>query len=543
MSPHRPNQTVVLGLLGPNLDAGSGPGRWESWRPSVALCQHDDFLVDRLELLYQEKHAPVGRVVDEDVRSVSPETTVRHHNIEFGNPWDFEEVYGALHDFAGDYTFDPESEDYFVHITTGTHVAQICLFLLTESRHFPAKLLQASPPKRRKDSSAGSLSIIDLDLSRYDRIATRFAAEQQEAQSFLKSGIETRNAAFNRLIDEIERVAIHSKEPILLMGPTGAGKSQLARRIFELKQNRRQVEGRFVEVNCATLRGDAAMSTLFGHVKGSFTGATTDRPGLLKAASGGILFLDEIGELGIDEQTMLLRAIEEKRFLPLGSDAESDSEFQLIAGTNRDLRRQVAAGEFRDDLLARINLWTFVLPGLAQRIEDLEPNLDYELRRVAASSGKNVTFNREAREAFLSFATSPAARWSANFRDLGSAVTRMSTLAPDGRIRVDTVAAEIDRLSASWSDARSNRQSGDAVVVHVLGADRAAELDRFERVQLADVLEVCRQSRTLSEAGRVLFAKSRARKARPNDADRLRKYLARFGLAWQDVRHTSSPES
>ena len=111
----------------------------------------------------------------------------------------------------------------------------------------------------------------------WDRIAARFRKETTEARSFLKSGIPTRNAGFNRLIEQIEHVAVNSRDPVLLMGPTGAGKSQLARRIHELKKTRHQIAGAFVEVNCATLRGDAAMSALFGHVKGAFTGALRDR--------------------------------------------------------------------------------------------------------------------------------------------------------------------------------------------------------------------------------------------------------------------------
>jgi transcriptional regulatory protein RtcR len=201
-------------------------------------------------------------------------------------------------------------------------------------------------------------------------------------------------------MERIEHVAIHAREPILLTGPTGAGKSQLARRIFELKKNRHQVSGNFVEVNCATVRGDAAMSTLFGHFKGAFTGAVRDRPGLLRAANGGLLFLDEVGELGVDEQAMLLRALEEKRFLPLGSDREVSSDFQLIAGTNRDLAGAVREGRFREDLLARMNLWTFRLPGLTERPEDIEPNLDYELEQLARRRSLRATMSKEAREQF-----------------------------------------------------------------------------------------------------------------------------------------------
>src|SRR5262245_63661732 len=129
------------------------------------------------------------------------------------------------------------------------------------------------------------------------------------------------------------------------------------------------------------------MSTLFGHVKGAFTGALKDRPGLLRAASGGVLFLDEIGEMGVDEQTMLLRALEEKTFFPLGGDREVKSDFQLIAGTNRDLAVMVSEGRFREDLLARINLWTFRMPGLRERAEDIEPNLEYELSEYARRNG------------------------------------------------------------------------------------------------------------------------------------------------------------
>src|SRR5688572_17937675 len=223
---------VILGLLGTQLDRGVGPRRWENWRPSVSLCQHEELLIDRLELLHDRRSTSTAETVAEDIAGVSPETETRRHVIEFTDPWDFEEVYGVLADFVRGYSFQPEREEYLVHITTGTHVAQICLFLLTESRHLPARLIQTSPPLDRERGSPGRFSIIDLDLSRYDRIAARFAEEQREARTLLKSGIATRNAAFNRMIEEIEHVAIASKEPMLLMGPTGAGKSSLARRVF-----------------------------------------------------------------------------------------------------------------------------------------------------------------------------------------------------------------------------------------------------------------------------------------------------------------------
>jgi len=527
---------VAIGLLGTTLDIGKHPDRWQNWRPSVSLCRQPDLIVRRFELLHGKRDSSLAKTVRADIRTVSPETEVRQHEMEFRDPWDFEEVYETLFKFSRQYPFDTESEDYLIHITTGTHVAQICLFLLTESRYMPGRLVQCSPERDR--SSPGTIKIIDLDLSKYDRIASRFRQEQREAVSYLKGGIDTRNSAFNHLIDRIEQVAIATRDPLLLMGPTGAGKSLLAKRIYELKKNRRAVEGSFVEVNCATVRGDAAMSALFGHVKGAFTGAQKDRPGLLRAADKGVLFLDEVGELGLDEQAMLLRALEEKAFLPLGSDHEAHSDFQLIAGTNRDLFGAVRQGRFREDLLARINLWTFSLPGLKNRSEDIEPNLDFELDRFAEKAGRRVTFSKEARDTFLAFALSPTANWSGNFRDLNAAVARMATLAPGGRISIHIVEEEIRRLLTSWSAPGESPSPAD--LQEFLDDRQLEELDLFDRAQLAFVVDVCRRSRSLSDAGRTLFGASRTRKTFSNDADRLRKYLGRFGLEFSLIQNLTA---
>ena len=528
--------TVVVGLLGTRLDAPPHAERWDHWRPTVSLFEHEDLEPARLVLLADRRAGKLAEMLAEDVRSVSPGTVVEHAPLHFRDPWDFAEVFAVLRAFADAYPFDPEREDYLVHITTGTHVIQICLFLLVETRRIPGRLIQSSPPRGKgRASDRGSYSIIDLDLSRYDQLAARFAAERREGVDFLKGGIPTRNAAFNALIGRIEEVALRSREPILLTGPTGVGKTQLARRIHELKRRAHQVDGALVEVNCATLRGDQAMSALFGHEKGAFTGAVARRDGLLRAADRGLLFLDEIGELGLDEQAMLLRALEEQTFLPLGSDRPVSSRFQLLAGTNRRLHEAVAAGRFREDLLARIELWTFELPALRERPEDLEPNLDFELERLQRDGGRRVTFNKEARARFLAFAAAPSSAWRTNFRDFGATVTRLATLAADGRVRAELVEQEIEHLERKW--ARHAPTGGEDVLAELLPG---VELDRFDRAQLTEVVRACRAARTLSEAGRALFAVSRRARSSTNDADRLRKYLARFGLTFE--RASGLPE-
>jgi transcriptional regulatory protein RtcR len=525
---------VIIGILGPNLDAGEGIERWERWRPTVSLGQHPELLVKRIDLIYPSRYEKLGKIVMEDLAAVSPETETRATHVEFEDPWELESTYSALFEYVRGYKFDVGREEYLVHITTGTHVQQICLFLLTEARYFPGKLIQTAMLPSRERIIEGWYRIFDLDLSKYDRIASRFRQEREQSVEFLKMGIRTRNKNFNRLIDRIEEVAIRSRAPLLLTGPTGAGKSRLAKRIYQLKRERHQLTGEFVEINCATIRGEAAMSMLFGHVKGSFTGALNDRPGLLRTANQGLLFLDEIGELGLDEQAMLLRAVEEKTFFPLGGDREVKSDFQLIAGTNRDLVAAVRRGGFREDLLARINLWTFHLPSLRQRVEDIEPNLEFELDEVARRDGTSIAFSREARSKFLAFATAPQTEWRGNFRDLNGAVARMATLAPGGRISTEIVNEEIDRLQRAWAEPRG--EPLELLLERILDEDQLADLDQFDKLQLAAVLKVCREHHSLSDAGRALFNASRAKKKTANDADRLRKYLARFGLKWSDLQ-------
>ena len=272
----KPRPLVAIGLLGPTLDAGRDHKRWLRWRPTVGLHQQDDLLISRFEMLHQRRFNNLAAGIADDIRQVSPTTEVHGRHIEFTDPWDFEEVYGALWGFAASYAWKPDEEDYLVHITTGTHVAQICLFLLTESRHFPARLVQTQPgskrgPGGRMDAGdgqatlTGTHAIIDLDLSKYDKLASRFASERAASAAVLTAGIPTRNAAFAQLIGRVEQVAAATRAPILLGGPTGAGKTVLARRIFELKKARNLVDGAFVELNCATVRGDAAGSALFGH--------------------------------------------------------------------------------------------------------------------------------------------------------------------------------------------------------------------------------------------------------------------------------------
>lgn len=448
---------VVISVLGTVLDKGGKKlRRWTRWRPTVSLFQQEHFRVDRLELLHPPEYGRLSKLVAHDIESISEQTQVIHHPLSLSDPWDFEEVYDALYSFAINYRFSPETEEYYLHITTGTHVQQICWFMLAESRYIPAKLIQTNPPDRNL-GGVGRYQIIDLDLSKYDRIASRFQKERTEGTTFLKGGIDTKNQRFNQMIDQ-------------------------------------------------------------------------------KEADSGVLFLDEIGELGIDEQAMLLRAIEQKRYLPFGSDKETTSDFQLISGTNRQLSGLVAQDTFREDLLARINLWTYRLPSLKERIEDLAPNLEYEIEQFSQKYGYRISFNKAAQESYFQFANSPKALWKANFRDLNSSVTRMATLSEGGRITEAIVAEEIERLVSSWSTNESVKNHPTNITQAILGEEKAKELDRYEHYQIACIAEACQHSQSLAEAGRYLFNVSRQKKKSTNDSHRLKQILERYRLTFQDLK-------
>ena len=563
------NKTAVIGFLGTTLDNGFNDKRWQRWRPTVSLGLHDELLVDELHILYSKRDKRLFKIVVDDVAIVSPQTKVIGHHVALASPWDFADVYAELYDFVASFDFDAQT-DYLLHLTTGTHVAQICWFLLVEAGFIPANFIQTSPcPRPDQADPQGRYQVIDLDVSRYDSLRARFEAEKEQHWQTLQANLVTQNAAYKQLISDIEKVATRSTAPILLMGATGAGKSQLASQIYAIKKAKadsatqtKYALDKFVEVNCATLRGDTAMSVLFGHVKGAFTGAAASREGLLKSADGGLLFLDEIGELGLDEQAILLTALEEQRFYPLGSDTPINVSFQLMAGTNKDLRQAVANSEFRADLFARLNTWTFFLPSLKDRLEDLPANIDYELARLGSEQQQQYRFEPSARRLYEDFATSSEATWQGNFRDLTASMIRLTTLADSKVIRTTDVRSEIERLTELWQlptgtinhsnnllsqnslskdepkimlDSGLIEQGSHTILSQYVDEEILASIDPFEAVQLAYVIRICIQHKNQAIAGRYLYANSRDKLKNPNDSDRLRKYLMKFDLRFDEL--------
>ncbi|MGH9613126.1 MAG: sigma-54 interaction domain-containing protein [Bryobacteraceae bacterium] len=201
-----------------------------------------------------------------------------------------------------------------------------------------------------------------------------------------------------------------SRWPVLLLGETGTGKEVVARAIYGANPL-----GPFVTIDCSSLVGPLMESELFGHSKGAFTGAVTNKLGMIELANGGTAFFDEIGELPLDLQAKLLRVLQQKEFRPVGSALQRRSDFRIIAATNRDLAKEVEKGTFRRDLYYRLNVVTVKLAPLRDRMEDVPILVNHFLER----NGSYHRFVPEAMEALLSYP------WPGNVRELENCVQQM----------------------------------------------------------------------------------------------------------------------
>ena len=213
---------------------------------------------------------------------------------------------------------------------------------------------------------------------------------------------------------------------VLLRGASGTGKEHIAAEIHERSLRRHKP---FVAVDCGAVSDDLVRSEFFGYCKGAFTGADSDKAGLFQAAEGGTLFLDEIGNLAPVNQMKLLRALQEKRYLPVGTVRERAFDIRLIAATNADLEKAVAEGSFREDLYHRLNEFTIRVPLLSECGEDILPLAEFFLKQFSARYGKSVQgFDREAAAMLRQYG------WPGNIRELKNTVRRAVVFAGEGRI-------------------------------------------------------------------------------------------------------------
>ena len=268
-----------------------------------------------------------------------------------------------------------------------------------------------------------------LDLNRI-LITTKNALEskslRQETKQLRKKvaakGLQMigESAAITHVREIINKVA-PTEARVLITGPNGTGKEVVAHMIHSLSA---RANGPMVEVNCAAIPSELIESELFGHMKGSFTGAVKDRAGKFEQADGGTLFLDEIGDMSLAAQTKVLRALQESEITRVGSDKAIKVNVRVLAATNKDLAAEIAAGNFREDLFHRLNVIPIAVPALNDRIEDIPLLVDYFAEQICSEQG--IALKTFAPDAIKALQTK---NWTGNIRQLRNVVERLIILA------------------------------------------------------------------------------------------------------------------
>ncbi|HET6592462.1 MAG TPA: sigma-54 dependent transcriptional regulator [Xanthomonadales bacterium] len=312
------------------------------------------------------------------------------------------------------------------------------------------------------------------DLRKLVGQALKLSGKRGPAREGRSTRLLGHSAAMERLRDMIARVA-RSQAPVHISGESGTGKELVARLIHESGSRR---DAPFVPVNCGAIPSELMESELFGHRKGSFTGAVADKPGLVQAAEGGTLFLDEVADLPLPMQVKLLRLIQEKTVRPVGEQRETPVDVRILSATHRDLGELVAAGRFREDLYYRLNVIELHVPALRERLEDVPEMAQMLLARLGERSGAQApTLSPEALGKLGQYG------YPGNVRELENILERAMTLcsgpeiqAEDIQLRTGSVAPEAEQSAG--------------------GADLEEQLEDVERETIVRALEANRYNKT-----------------------------------------------
>jgi formate hydrogenlyase transcriptional activator len=263
---------------------------------------------------------------------------------------------------------------------------------------------------------------------------------------------------FIAVLDDVKTVAPVNC-PVLIRGETGTGKEVIARAIHDASTRRQHP---FVVINCAAIPAALLESELFGYEKGAFTGATTNRKGRFQAADRGTLFLDEIGELPIELQPKLLRAIQQQEFEPLGSSQTTRVDVRIVAATNQDLEQMIAERQFRMDLYYRLNVFPITLPALRERVSDIPLLIDHFLRTFVGRYGKSIKqVPDDAMAALMKY------DWPGNIRELQNFVERSVLLTRDGELRAP-IAELTNRITPEGGVVRTFADAHRALIIETL---------------------------------------------------------------------------
>jgi two-component system, NtrC family, response regulator AtoC len=310
---------------------------------------------------------------------------------------------------------------------------------------------------------------------------------EREGDQYAMDHLIAESATMQHLVGQIREVSHNPKSNVLLLGETGTGKEFIAR---VLHHNGTRASAPFVGVNCTAIPRELFESELFGHERGAFTGAHQRKPGLFDRAEGGTLFLDEIGDLDLGMQAKLLRVLQERTFRRVGGTEDIAVDFRLIAATNRDLKKEVARGAFREDLYFRLNVVTFELPPLRKRVEDILPLSMRALVHYGREFGKDVTeIDADARAVLERYA------YPGNIRELQNIIERAMIFCHGRALTASYLPQELHEAATHTAVAVPQGDQQMVRVEMVLGKQTLADV---ETAIIEEVLRVAGYNKSLA---------------------------------------------
>ena len=385
--------------------------------PILSLLSTHSF--DHIFLFDTPATRKVTKETKDTISKLYPNSKVQVLEMAISDPTNYHEIFRGLRGHLHKIIEDFASACFFVAVASGTPHMHACWVLLAASGEIPARILHVRPPhfvtKERPLVSEVDLSTRDFPTVRFQDKLIKFEESQIDVDSVrVQLGIVGDHSAMQRSL-EMGAMLASSQAPILILGETGTGKELFARYIHTLSGRPREA---FVAVNCAAIPEDLVESLLFGHKKGAFTGAVNDQVGKFDTADKGTLFLDELGDLPLPAQAKLLRILQDGLVEPIGQVRAHKVDVRIVCATNRDLRKLVRQGKFREDLFYRINVGEIKLPPLRERRSDIPKLALHILDRLNGSLRRPKRLSAEALSRLQSH------NWAGNVRDLENVIER-----------------------------------------------------------------------------------------------------------------------
>ncbi len=324
------------------------------------------------------------------------------------------------------------------------------------------------------------LALVEKEVERLHLLEENRSLKAQIRGRFDPGQVVFKSAAFKRSFELARKVA-PSEASVLILGESGTGKELIASTIHFSSQRANE---RFLTVNCAALTDTLLESQLFGHMKGSFTGAVANQRGLVEEAHKGTLFLDEIGDVSPALQAKLLRVLQEKEFMPVGATRVRHSDVRFVAATNKDLEAEVAAGHFREDLYYRLNVVTVQVPPLRERSEDVPLLAEHFVRKFAPRGG--VSLAPEALQALQAYP------WPGNVRELENVLEMAVILADNGPITLEHLPVKVaEGRKVQFTLPKEQLSMADIERLYI---EQVLRETRFHKVKAAQILDISRKT-------------------------------------------------